>query len=58
VVVAEGRLKDDVAARTQGAVDIWLRDVREKRNMDGRKLLDTYRGEIAKIETEIRARAK
>lgn len=58
VVVAEGKLKDDVAARTQGAIDIWLKDVREKRNMDGRKLLDTYRGEIAKIESEIRARGK
>ncbi len=56
VVRADAKLTQDIAARTEGAVDIWLKDVKEKRAMDGRPILATYRSEVAKIEAEIRAR--
>jgi TRAP-type transport system periplasmic protein len=53
---ADDKLTKDIAARTQGAVDIWLNDVKDKRGMDGRPILAKYRSEVAKIEAEIRAR--
>ena len=56
VTIADAKMRQDLAARTQGAVDIWLKDVREKRSMDGKPLLAKFQAEVAKLETEIRAR--
>lgn len=53
---ADAKLTQAIAKQTQGAVDIWLNDVKEKRGMDGRPILEKYRSEVAKIEAEIRAR--
>jgi TRAP-type transport system periplasmic protein len=56
IVRAGDKLRKDIEASTQGAIDIWLRDVKEKRGIDGRPILARFRGEVAKIEAEIRAR--
>lgn len=55
---ADAALTKALEKQTQGAVDIWLKDVKEKRGIDGRPILEKYRGEVAKIEAEIRARGK
>lgn len=58
VATADSALRGDIFKRTDRAIETWLKDVTEKRGMDGRPLLMTYRAEIEAVETEIRGRAK
>jgi TRAP-type C4-dicarboxylate transport system substrate-binding protein len=58
VATADPALRDGIFKRTERAIDAWLKEVSEKRGMDGRPLLATYRAEIEAVEKEIRARQK
>ena len=50
VAVTNPELTKKIFAASQGAVDIWLKDVKEKSKADGRAILATFRSEAKKAE--------
>ena len=42
----------DIQAKTQPMIDAWVKDVRDKRNMDGAMLLSIFREELQRAADE------
>ncbi len=52
VSVANPELTKSIFAASQAAVDLWVKDVKEKSNADGLAVLATFRAEVKKAETK------
>lgn len=51
---ANPQLRQAIFERTEPAIGVWLKQVQEQRGIDGRKLVATYREQIAAIERQMR----
>jgi len=49
IEVANGALVKEIQAKSQPVIDKWIKEVKEKRNMDGAALLKEFHAELKKV---------
>lgn len=53
VMQADPKLRQAVFERTESAIDVWAKQVKEQRGIDGTKLVSAYREHIRAIESKM-----